>query len=50
MVGSTYKVISKLMALRLRTVFPHLVRRTQSAFVAGRHILNGALVANEIIN
>lgn len=50
MVGSIYKVISKILALTLRKVMPTLIGETQITFVAGRQILNGALVANEIFN
>lgn len=50
MVGSIYKVISKLLATRLRRVSPSLVGESQTAFVAGRQILDGALISNEIIN
>lgn len=50
MAGSIYKVISKILSTRLRRVLPALVGETQIAFVAGRHIFDGALIANEIIN
>lgn len=49
MIGSIYKVISKIMALRLRKVLPSLVGETQTAFVAEMQILDGALIGNEII-
>ena len=49
MVRSIYKVISKILPNRLRIVMPKLVGETQSAFVSGRQILNGALVACEVV-
>lgn len=43
MVGSIHKVILKVMASRLRNVLPDLVGESQTACVAGRQILDGAL-------
>ena len=50
MVGSVYKVIAKILSRRLREVLPHLVGETQTAFVRGRHIQDGALIANELVS
>ena len=49
LVGSVYKVIAKILSKRLRSVLPALVGETQSAFVEGRQILDGALIANETV-
>ena len=43
-------MISKILSRRLGEVLLHLVGESQSAFVKGRQILNGALVANEVVN
>jgi len=48
-VGSVYKVIAKVLSKRLRHVLPSLIGETQSAFVQGRQILDGALIANETV-
>ena len=50
MVGSLYKVIAKIMSARLRKVLPRLIGDTQTAFVAGRQILDGAMIANEVVH
>ena len=44
-----YKVVSKLLANHLHVVMDGLVSKTQSTFVQGRQILDGALIANETI-
>ncbi|XP_025678707.1 uncharacterized protein [Arachis hypogaea] len=49
MVGCVYKVISKVLVQRMRTVMPDLVGETQSAFVKGRKIHDGALIACETV-
>jgi hypothetical protein len=45
-----YKMISKVLANRLRVLLDKLVSHEQSAFVEGRSILDNALVAIEIIH
>ncbi|XP_048493141.1 uncharacterized protein LOC104908756 [Beta vulgaris subsp. vulgaris] len=49
MVGCLYKIVSKILARRLQRVMEHLVGPLQSSFIGGRQILDGALVAGEII-
>lgn len=49
MVGCIYKIVSKILARRLQRVMDFLVSPLQSAFIKGRQILDGALVAGEII-
>ncbi|XP_072054934.1 uncharacterized protein [Arachis hypogaea] len=49
MVGCVYKVISKVFVWRMRTVMPDLVGETQSAFVMGRKIHDGAHIACETV-
>ncbi|XP_020967397.1 uncharacterized protein LOC110266746 [Arachis ipaensis] len=50
MVGCVYKVISKVLVRRMRAVMPKLVGETQSAFVKGRNIHDGALIACETVH
>ncbi|GJZ78840.1 putative RNA-directed DNA polymerase [Tanacetum coccineum] len=49
LIGCIYKVIAKILASRLAKVIGSVIRSNQSAFIEGRQILDGCLVANEII-
>lgn len=48
LIGVVSKVISKVLANRLKTVMDSVINETQSAFVAGRYILDSPLVISEI--
>ena len=50
MVGCVYKIISKLLARRLQQVIGFLIGPHQSSFIKGRQILDGALIAGELID
>jgi len=50
LVGRLYKVLAKLLANRLRGVIGNVISDSQSAIVKGRQILDGILVANEVVD
>lgn len=49
LIGSLYKVITKVLAKRLKMVMSNLISDSQSAFVSGRYILDGVVVLNELV-
>lgn len=50
LIGCVYKALSKVLATRLASVIHKVVRHNQTTFISGRQILDGALLANEIIS
>ena len=50
MVRSVYKVIAKILSSRLRPLLGNLVGSSQTAYIKGRQILDGALILNETIS
>lgn len=49
-VGCMYKILSKLMASRLKQVMGKLISNHQSAFLPGRNIIDGVIVLNAIVD
>ena len=49
LIGCVYKIMSKVLANRLALVLPHLIDERQIAFLKGRHILHGVMIANEVL-
>lgn len=50
LVGSMYKILAKILANRLRLVIGSVISDSQSRFIKGRQILDGILVANEVVD
>nr|GEX82634.1 RNA-directed DNA polymerase, eukaryota [Tanacetum cinerariifolium] len=50
LIGSLYKIITKLLTNRLVTVIGNIVNDVQSAFIANRQILDGPFILNELIH
>ncbi|GJT98489.1 RNA-directed DNA polymerase, eukaryota [Tanacetum coccineum] len=49
LIGSVYKVVTKILANRLSMVISDLISNTQSAFVKNRKILDGPFILNEAL-
>lgn len=50
LIGVFYKILAKLLAERLKKVIGKVISNTQCAFIKGRYILDGVLIANELID
>nr|GFB48929.1 RNA-directed DNA polymerase, eukaryota, reverse transcriptase zinc-binding domain protein [Tanacetum cinerariifolium] len=49
-IGVHYKIIAKVLAIRLSKVVDKIVGREQTAFIANRQILDGPLILSEVID
>jgi hypothetical protein len=50
LVGSMYKLLSKVLANRIRLVMESLISSSQNVFVGGRQTLDSVLIANECLD
>ncbi|GAU43232.1 hypothetical protein TSUD_241220 [Trifolium subterraneum] len=49
LLGSLYKLMSKVLANRFGKVMNSIISSNQSAFIKGRHLADGVVVANEVV-
>lgn len=50
LVGGFYKILSKVLAGRLKKIIGKLISPHQLAFIKGRQIIDAALIANECLD
>jgi mannosylglycoprotein endo-beta-mannosidase len=50
LIHGLYKMLAKLLSTRLRSVLLDVISVNQSAFIAGRQILDGFMIAKEVVH
>jgi len=50
LIGCMYKIVAKLLANRMKKVMPFIIDESQSAFIEGRHLIQSAVIANEVVD
>lgn len=50
LIGCLYKILTKVLASRLKQILPKVISTGQSAFLPGRQIFDGVAVVNEVVD
>ncbi|MCI07890.1 LINE-1 reverse transcriptase like, partial [Trifolium medium] len=50
LLGSVYKTVAKVLAVRMGTVMGKLISKNQSAFIKGRLLVDGVLTVSEVVD
>jgi hypothetical protein len=48
--GCLYKILEKVLAIRLRNVIGSVISDVQSTFIKGRQIMDSTLIAYEVVD
>ena len=49
LIGCVYKIVAEILANKLKKVLTDIIDERQTAFIKGRHLLHGVLIANEVV-
>ena len=50
LVGVVYKILAKVLSKRLKQVLPDVISEVQTAFLGGKNIFDGVMIAYEVVD